>query len=259
VRLDIEQERIAKFKDTMQSQLAAGRARIDQLRNTLALRERQAEALKLKAGIDGVLQQVPVEEGQQVAPGTNLARVARPDVLIAELRIAETQAKDVLVGQKVAVDTRNGIVEGAVSRIDPAVLNGTVQVDVDLVGALPAGARPDLSVDGTIEIERLANVLYVGRPAYGQPESDTTLFRIDPKSGIATRVPVRLGRASVTVIEVGRRLEARRQGGSCPTPGLGRSTTASASTEHSPRRPTSAPTQRRFHSTRELRHEQPFL
>ncbi|HWT15466.1 MAG TPA: HlyD family efflux transporter periplasmic adaptor subunit [Patescibacteria group bacterium] len=206
VRLDIEQERIAKFKDTMQSQLAAGRARIDQLRNTLALRERQAEALKLKAGIDGVLQQVPVEEGQQVAPGTNLARVARPDVLIAELRIAETQAKDVVVGQKVAVDTRNGIVEGQVARIDPAVLNGTVQVDVDLVGALPAGARPDLSVDGTIEIERLANVLYVGRPAYGQPESDTTLFRIDRESGIATRVPVRLGRASVTVIEVGRGL-----------------------------------------------------
>jgi HlyD family secretion protein len=206
VRLDIEKERITKFQDTMQSQLVAGRARIDQLRNTLALRERQAEALKLKAGIDGVLQQVPVEEGQQVAPGTNLARVARPDVLIAELRIAETQAKDVVVGQKVAVDTRNGIVEGAVSRIDPAVLNGTVQVDVDLVGALPAGARPDLSVDGTIEIERLANVLYVGRPAYGQPESDTTLFRIDPKSGVATRVPVRLGRASVTVIEVNRGL-----------------------------------------------------
>lgn len=206
VRLDIEQERIAKFKDTMAAQLAAGRARIEQLRNTLALRERQADSLKLKAGIDGVLQQVPVEVGQQVAPGTNLARVARPDVLIAELRIPETQAKDVLVGQKVAVDTRNGIVEGLVARIDPAVLNGTVQVDVDLVGALPAGARPDLSIDGTIEIERLADVLYVGRPAYGQPQSDTTLFRVDAKSGIATRVPVKLGRASVTVIEVSRGL-----------------------------------------------------
>ena len=206
VRLDIEQERIAKFKDTMSAQLAAGRARIEQLRNTLALRERQADSLKLKAGIDGVLQQVPVEVGQQVAPGTNLARVARPDVLIAELRIPETQAKDVLVGQKVAVDTRNGIVEGLVARIDPAVLNGTVQVDVDLVGTLPAGARPDLSIDGTIEIERLADVLYVGRPAYGQPQSDTTLFRVDAKSGIATRVPVKLGRASVTVIEVSRGL-----------------------------------------------------
>ena len=206
VRLDIEQERIAKFKDTMSAQLAAGRARIDQLRNTLALRDRQADSLKLKAGIDGVLQQVPVEVGQQVAPGTNLARVARPDVLIAELRVAETQAKDVVIGQKVAVDTRNGIVEGLVARIDPAVLNGTVQVDVDLVGALPAGARPDLSIDGTIEIERLADVLYVGRPAYGQPESDTTLFRIDAKTGIATRVPVKLGRASVTVIEVSRGL-----------------------------------------------------
>lgn len=206
VRLDIEQERIAKFKDTMAAQLAAGRARIEQLRNTLALRDRQADSLKLKAGIDGVLQQVPVEVGQQVAPGTNLARVARPDVLIAELRVAETQAKDVVIGQKVAVDTRNGIVEGLVARIDPAVLNGTVQVDVDLVGALPAGARPDLSIDGTIEIERLADVLYVGRPAYGQPESDTTLFRLDAKSGIATRVPVKLGRASVTVIEVSRGL-----------------------------------------------------
>ncbi|MBK6729284.1 MAG: HlyD family efflux transporter periplasmic adaptor subunit [Xanthomonadales bacterium] len=206
VRLDIEQERIAKFKDTMAAQLAAGRARIEQLRNTLALRERQVDSLKLKAGIDGVLQQVPVEVGQQVAPGTNLARVARPDVLIAELRVAETQAKDVVIGQKVAVDTRNGIVEGLVARIDPAVLNGTVQVDVDLVGALPAGARPDLSIDGTIEIERLADVLYVGRPAYGQPESDTTLFRLDAKSGIATRVPVKLGRASVTVIEVSRGL-----------------------------------------------------
>ena len=206
VRLDIEQERIAKFKDTMAAQLAAGRARIEQLRNTLALRERQADSLKLKAGIDGVLQQVPVEVGQQVAPGTNLARVARPDVLIAELRIPETQAKDVLVGQKVAVDTRNGIVEGLVARIDPAVLNGTVQDDVELVGTLPAGARPDLSIDGTIEIERLADVLYVGRPAYGQPQSDTTLFRVDAKSGIATRVPVKLGRASVTVIEVSRGL-----------------------------------------------------
>jgi HlyD family secretion protein len=207
VRLDIEKERITKFKDTMAAQLAAGRARIDQLRNTLDLRERQADALQLKAGIAGVLQQVPVEEGQQVAPGTNLARVARPDVLIAELRIAETQAKDVVLGLKVAVDTRNGIVAGTVARIDPAVVNGTVQVDVDLIGALPDGARPDLSVDGTIEIERLADVLYVGRPAYGQPESTTTLFRIDPKSSIAMRVPVKLGRASVTVIEISQGLK----------------------------------------------------
>ena len=142
-----------------------------------------------------------------MAPGTNLARVARPDVLIAELRIAETQAKDVVLGLKVAVDTRNGIVAGTVARIDPAVVNGTVQVDVDLIGALPDGARPDLSVDGTIEIERLADVLYVGRPAYGQPESTTTLFRIDPKSSIAMRVPVKLGRASVTVIEISQGLK----------------------------------------------------
>src|SRR5690606_18563367 len=142
-----------------------------------------------------------VEEGQQVLAGTNLARVARPDVLMAELRIAETQAKDITMGQKVRVDTRNGIVDGEVIRIDPAVLNGTVQVDVDLTGTLPPGARPDLSVDGTIEIERLPDVLYVGRPAFGQPESQTTLFRVDA-SGQATRVPVQLGRASVNLIEI---------------------------------------------------------
>lgn len=121
---------------------------------------------------------------------------------MAELRIAETQAKDITLGLSVSVDTRNGIVEGTVTRIDPAVIDGNVQVDVDLIGALPEGARPDLSVDGTIEIERLNDVIYVGRPAYGQTGSDTTLFRIDPGSMVATRVPVRLGRASVNLIEV---------------------------------------------------------
>lgn len=202
VRLDIEQERIAKFAQTMRAQLAAQRARTDQLRNTADLRTRQAEGLKVRAGIAGVLQQVPVEEGQQVAAGVNLARVARPDVLMAELRIPETQVKDVSVGQRVSVDTRNGIVVGQVIRIDPAVLNGTVLVDVDLEGELPPGARPDLSVDGTIQIERLDNVLYVGRPAYGQPESEVRLFKLDLETGIAQRVPVRLGRASVNLIEI---------------------------------------------------------
>ncbi len=161
----------------------------------------------MRAGIAGVLQQVPVEEGQQVIAGTNLARVARPDVLMAELRIPETQAKDVAMGQRVAVDTRNGVVEGRVMRIDPAVQAGTVQVDVDLVGALPSGARPDLSVDGTIEIERLADVVYVGRPAFGQPGSTVGLFRLDADSDIARRVPVKLGRASVSVIEVAQGLK----------------------------------------------------
>jgi HlyD family secretion protein len=143
-----------------------------------------------------------VQEGQQVLAGVNLARVARPDVLRAELRIAETQAKDVQIGQKVNVDTRNGIVAGSVERIDPAVQNGTVQVDVDLTGELPPGARPDLSVDGTIEIERLANVLYVGRPAFGQPNSEVRLFRVNAADGSANRIPVRLGRSSVNLIEI---------------------------------------------------------
>jgi HlyD family secretion protein len=207
VRVEIERERVSKFGQTMNSQLAAQRARADQLRNTAQLRGRQLEGLQVKAGIAGVLQQVPVEEGQQVVAGTNLARVARPDVLMAELRIPETQVKDVSVGQAVNVDTRNGIVAGKVIRIDPAVLNGSVLVDVDLEGALPPGARPDLSVDGTIQIERLADVLYVGRPAYGQPESEVRLFKLDAESGIAQRVPVRLGRASVNLIEIQQGLE----------------------------------------------------
>jgi len=202
VRLDIERERIAKFQDSVRAQIDADKARLSQLENTLALRQRQAGALQLRAGITGVLQQVPVQEGQTVTAGTNLARVARPDVLRAELRVAETQAKDVVIGQQVKVDTRNGIVAGTVERIDPAVQNGTVQVDVDLVGELPPGARPDLSIEGTIEIERLANVVYVGRPAFGQPNSDVRLFRLNPSDGTAERVPVRLGRSSVNLIEI---------------------------------------------------------
>jgi HlyD family secretion protein len=202
VRLDIETERMKKFVETVQAQINADAARLAQLETTLALRQRQAEALKLKAGIAGVLQQVPVQEGQQVAAGANLARVARPDVLRAELHIAETQAKDVTIGQSVKVDTRNGLVDGKVERIDPAVQNGTVQVDVDLDGELPPGARPDLSVEGTIQIEKLENVVYVGRPAFGQPNSDVRLFKLNPADGIAERVPVRLGRSSVNLIEI---------------------------------------------------------
>lgn len=211
VRIDIEKERATKFSSTMQAQLAADRARIEQLRNTAALRQRQADALRVRAGIAGILQQVPVQEGAQVLAGANLARVAVPGVLMAELRIAETQAKDIALGLKVAVDTRNGIVEGRVSRIDPAVVAGNVQVDVDLVGALPEGARPDLSVDGTIEIELLADVTYVGRPAYAQSGADTTLFRIGPDGRQAQRVPVRLGRASVNQIEIVQGLKAGDQ------------------------------------------------
>jgi HlyD family secretion protein len=202
VRLEIERERRTKFEQTVKAQMAADDARLSQLQTTLALRQRQVDALKVRAGTPGVLQVVPVQEGQQVSAGANLARVARPDVLRAELHIAETQAKDVTIGQEVKVDTRNGIVEGKVERIDPAVLAGTVQVDVDITGKLPSGARPDLSVEGTIQLERLENVVYVGRPAFGQPNSDVRLFRVNANEGTADRVPVKLGRSSVNSIEI---------------------------------------------------------
>lgn len=200
-RVDIEQQRVAEFERNINAQLSAEQARLDQLANTRDLRQRQADGLKVRAGIAGVLQRVPVEEGQQVAAGSNLARVARPGDLMAELRIAETQAKDIVIGQPARIDTRNGIVGGKVLRVDPAVQNGTVQVDVELEGELPVGARPDLSVDGTIEIERLADVLYVGRPAFGQPDSEVRLFKVDADE-VAARVPVQLGRSSVNLIEI---------------------------------------------------------
>jgi HlyD family secretion protein len=201
-RMSIEEQRVVEFRRNISSQLAAEQARLDQLVATRELRQRQADALHVRAGIAGILQQVPVEEGQQVAAGANLARVARPGELMAELRIAETQAKDVALGQPVKVDTRNGIIDGKVLRVDPAVQNGTVQVDVSLDGKLPSGARPDLSVDGTIEIERLPDVLYVGRPAFGQSDSEVRLFRLDGSGDVATRVPVRLGKSSVNLIEI---------------------------------------------------------
>lgn len=200
-RVDIEQQRVDEFRRNIAAQLAAEQARLDQLANTRDLRQRQADGLKVRAGIAGILQRVAVEEGQQVAAGSNLARVARPGDLMAELRIAETQAKDILIGQGARIDTRNGVVEGKVLRIDPAVQNGTVQVDVELIGELPAGARPDLSVDGTIEIERLADALYVGRPAFGQADSQVRLFKLDAND-VATRVAVQFGRSSVNQIEI---------------------------------------------------------
>ncbi|MBY6204472.1 efflux RND transporter periplasmic adaptor subunit [Halomonas denitrificans] len=201
-RLAIEQERVAQFQDSVDAQLRAARARIEQLETLADYREAQLASLDVTAGIAGVLQELRVEAGQRLAPGENIARVARPDTLLAELRIPETQAKDIQLGQAVEVDTRNGVIAGEVVRIDPRVANGTVQVDVDLTGDLPAGARPDLSVDGTILIERLDDVLYVGRPAYGQPESTVRLFRIDADDETAVRVPVELGRSSVNVIEI---------------------------------------------------------
>jgi HlyD family secretion protein len=161
----------------------------------------------VRAGVSGVVQEMLVEEGQRLAVGANIARVARPDDLQAELRVPETQARDVLLGQLVRVDTRNGIVEGKVSRIDPAVQGGTVQVDVELTGELPRGARPDLSVDGTIEIERLPHVVYMGRPAYGQPNTTVGIYKIVDDGRYAVRVPVELGRTSVSFVEILKGLE----------------------------------------------------
>ena len=177
------------------------KAKVEQARNAYERKRVRVEALSVRAGMDGVVQEVMVEEGQRVLLGANIARVARPDDLRAELRVPETQARDVQLDQLVRVDTRNGIVEGRVVRIDPAVQSGTVQVDVDLTGALPRGARPDLSVDGTIEIERLPSVVYTGRPAYGQPNSTVSLFKL-VEGGYAVRVPVELGRTSVNAVEI---------------------------------------------------------
>lgn len=202
IRLEIETDRFEQFSSSMKAQVAAQRARLEQVRNQYQRRQDQVASLQVRAGIAGVLQQVPVEEGQRIALGVNIARVARPDDLQAELRIAETQARDVQIGQRVAVDTRNGIVEGQVVRVDPAVQAGTVQVDVELLGELPRGARPDLSVDGTIELERLENVVFTGRPAYGQPNSTVGLFKLVEGGKSAVRVPVELGRSSVNAIEI---------------------------------------------------------
>ena len=201
-RADIEKQRVAVFAEATQAQLAAQRAEVEQSRAMYDLRRRLLDSLQVRAGLSGVLQEVAVEIGQQVTPGMNLARVAEPSHLIARLRVPATQARDVAVGQTASVDTRNGVVPGAVARIDPAVREGTVTVDVRLTGELPKGARPDLTVDGTIELERLADIVFVGRPAFGQDDSTVGLFRLDPDGRHARRVQVKLGRSSVNTIEV---------------------------------------------------------
>jgi len=201
-RIGIEAKRLEKDSESIQAQLAVQKARVEQLRAVYELKKSQIDQLKVRAGMYGVLQIVPVEVGQQVAPGTNLARVADPTRLKAELKIPETQAKDVQIGQSAAIDTRNGIIPGRVIRIDPAVQNGTVTVDASLEGELPKGVRPDLSVDGTIELERLDDVVYVGRPVQGQPGSTIGLFKLTPDGREAQRVQVKLGRSSVNTIEV---------------------------------------------------------
>ena len=201
-RLVIERERLKIQLDATQAQLAVQQAEIDKLRALAGLKREQVQALEVRAGAQGVLQELPVQEGQRIMAGAILAKVAQPAKLKAELKIPETQAKDLTIGQPALIDTRNGIVPGRVVRIDPAAREGTVLVDVHLDGKLPAGARPDLSVDGTVEIERLADVVYVGRPAAGQANSTVTMFKLLLGGNEAVRVPVKLGRASVSTIEV---------------------------------------------------------
>ena len=201
-RLKVEQQRLAVSTKSTKAQLNAQQSRVAQLQALAKLKKEQVDALQVRAGTSGVLQQVSVQVGQQVTPGLNIARVADPASLKAELKIAETQIKDVRLGQPVAVDTRNGIIQGEVQRIDPAAREGTFVVDVTLTGELPASARPDLSVDGTIELERLDNVLYVGRPAFGQGQQTVGLFKLSADGQEATLVQVALGRSSVSTIEV---------------------------------------------------------
>ncbi len=201
-RFKLEQERLNNFSESMKAQIAARQAQVEQRSAYYELKKSQLDKLRVRAGMSGVLQAVPVEVGQQVAPGTNLVRVSNPNRLKAEVRIAETQARDIQIGQKAEVDTRNGIIKGRVIRIDPAAVNGTVLVDIGLEGALPQGARPDLSVDGTIELERLPDVIYVGRPVQGQPNTTVGLFKMEADGVHASRIQVKLGRTSVNTIEV---------------------------------------------------------
>jgi len=200
-RLALAKKQLEGHAESMAARMDVQQAEVDQVRAMVRLKQRQVDELRVRAGVAGVLQVVPVDVGQQVAPGANLARVANPARLQAELKIAETQAKDIQIGQVASIDTRNGIAAGTVVRIDPSVQNGTVTVDVALDGSLPKGARPDLSVDGTIELERLDEVLFVGRPAFGQEQSAVGLFKIQA-NGEATRVQVKLGRSSVNTVEI---------------------------------------------------------
>lgn len=202
IRRDIAIEQLASRAESSRAQIAVQQSSVDQARALLQLKRQQHDELSVRAGLEGMLQLVPVDVGQQVAPGANLARVANPARLKAEVKIAETQAKDVQLGQLAEIDTRNGVIKGRITRIDPSVQNGTRTVDVSLEGDLPRGAVPDLSVDGTIELERLPEVTYMGRPAFGQESSTVGIFKIDPVTNEATRVQVQLGRSSVNAIEI---------------------------------------------------------
>ena len=201
-RDQIEQERLTNSNKVLQAQLLAKEAEIAQDKALAELKQSQVQNLVVRAGIKGVLQEQALKVGQWVTPGTTLAKVVQPDQLKAELKIPETQAKDIQLNQPASIDTHNGVISGHVMRIDPAVYNGTVTVDVALDGTLPPGARPDLSVDGTIDLERLANVLYVGRPAFGQEESTVGMFVLQPDGKTAVREQVKLGRSSVNTVEI---------------------------------------------------------
>ncbi len=201
-RFEIEKKRREISSEAVQAQLAAQEARVDQYRAMARLKQEQMASLRVRAGKAGVLALLQVEVGQQVTPGTNLARVANPERLKAEIRIPETQAKDVQIGQPAIVDTHNGVISGHVIRIDPAVQEGSVTVDVAFKDALPKGARPDLSVDGTVELERLEDILYVGRPAFGQEQSLVGLFKLEDEGARASRVQVHFGRTSVNAVEI---------------------------------------------------------
>lgn len=201
-RVVLEEKRLEISDESVEAQLAAQLVRVEELRAVHRLKLRQLASLRVRADMQGVLQELPIEVGQQVTPGTNLARVSDPSRLKAEIKIAETRAKDIQYGMPASIDTRNGVIRGSVARIDPAAQNGTVAVDVKLEGPLPRGARPDLNVDGIIELERLENVLYVDRPAIGHEKSVVTLFKLARETGEAIRISVKLGRSSVDKIEI---------------------------------------------------------
>jgi len=201
-RNQIEDERLKINRDAIKSQLAVQQSKIEQMQALAGLKQKQLDKLRVRAGVAGVLVEMPLQVGQHVLPGTELAKIVQPNHLMAELKIPETQARDVQIGEPASIDTHNGVIPGTVSRVDPAVQNGTVTVDVSLTGELPKGARPDLSVDGTIDLEKLENVLYVGRPAFGQENSTISMFVLDRQGNGAARAQVKTGRASVNLIQI---------------------------------------------------------
>jgi len=208
-RNNLEKQRLTLNEKAIETQLAVQQTKVDQAKALLGLKQKELDALSVRAGISGVLVELDHQVGEHVDVGTTLAKVVQPDQLKASLKIAETQARDIQIGQPAEIDTHNGVIDGKVMRIDPAVVNGTVTVDVEIAGALPQGARPDLSVDGTIDLDRMTDVLYVGRPAFGNENSTISLFKLGVDGKTAVRVPVKVGRASVNSIQV---LEGLQQG-----------------------------------------------